>query len=71
MHTDAVAGLAVVLSAGSGADLSDGIALARSGFPGVSGIDPMPGVVLYRRVRLTEAGQGQGDAHLDHAGRTS
>lgn len=71
MHADAVAGLAVVLAAGSGADLSDGVALARSRFPGVSGIDPVPGVVLHLRVRLTAAGQGQGAACLDHTGRTS
>lgn len=71
VYADAVAGLAVVLAAGSGADLSDGVALARSRFPGVSGIDPVPGVVLHRRVRLTAAGQGQGAACLDHAGRMS
>lgn len=71
VHADAVAGLAVVLATGSGADLSDGVALAWSRFPGVSGIDPVPGVVLHRRVRLTAADQGQGATCLDHAGRTS
>lgn len=71
MHADAVSSLAVVLATGSGADLSDSVALARSRFPGISGIDPVPSVVLHRRVRLTAAGQGQGTACLDHAGRTS
>lgn len=71
MYTDAVASHAVVLAAGLGADLSNGVALARSGFPGISAIDPVPGVVLHRRVRLTAAGQGQGTACLDHAGWTS
>lgn len=69
VHADAVAGLAVVLAAGTSADLSNGVALAWSRFPGISGIDSVPGVVLHRWVRLTAAGQGQGAACLDHAGR--
>lgn len=69
MGADTVAGLAVVLAAGSGADLSDGVAGARSGFPGVSGIDPVPGVVLHCWVRLAAARQGQRAARVDHIGR--
>lgn len=58
VHADAVACLAVVLATGPGADLSNGVALARSRFPGVSRIDPVPGVVLHRRVCLATADQG-------------
>lgn len=69
MGADTVAGLTVVLAAGSGADLSDGVAGARSGFPGVSRIDPVPGVVLHCRVGLAAAGQGQRATRVDHVGR--
>lgn len=71
MRSDAVAGLAVVLPAGSGADLRDGVAGTRSSFPGVSRIDPVPGVVLHRRVGLTAAGQRQRAPRVDHGGGTS
>ncbi len=69
--SDAVAGLAVVLAAGSSADISKGVAGTRSSFPGVSRIDPVPGVVLHRRIGLTDAGQRQRAARFDHSGRPS
>lgn len=71
VHSDAVAGLTVVLPAGSKADLRNDVAGTRSSFPGVSRIDPVPGVVLHCRIGLTAAGQRQRAARVDHGGGTS
>lgn len=71
MDADTVACLAVVLAALPGADLSEGVAGARSRYPGVSRIDPEPRVVVHRRVGLAAAGQSQRTARIDHTGGLS